>query len=130
MSRSLFAVAILSLLLVPASHLSAQSAGEAAAVLGAWEMSLETPRGSITQQLVFVSEGGELKGTASTPRGTSDLQDVTFEDGTLSFKVERNLRGRSMRQSFTATVEDGTLTGTISGGRGGDRPFTATRSST
>ena len=74
----------LAVLLVSSSagQLSAQDSPDFSTVLGAWEMTLETPRGSMTQ-------------------------------------------------SFTATIAGDHMTGTISGGRGGgQREFTAVRSST
>ena len=96
-------------------------------VLGSWEMTMETPRGSMTQVFTFVEAGGALAGTASARMGESDLQNVSFEDGTLRFEVVRNFRGNSMTQSFSAAIRGAEMNGMISGGRGGERAFTAKR---
>ena len=130
MSRFI-AVPILLLLAFATAHdLSAQDASDFSAVLGAWEMTLETPRGSVTQTLTFVAEDDELTGTATAPNGTAQLQNVAFADGNLTFQVTRSMRNREITQSFTATIAGDQMTGTISGGRGGGREFTAVRSST
>ncbi|MCY4647805.1 MAG: hypothetical protein OXE73_13130 [Gammaproteobacteria bacterium] len=130
MSRSI--ATALAVLLIPASAtaLSAQNPTDFAAVLGAWEMTLETPRGSITQTLTFAAEGDQLEGTLTAPNGSVELQEVAFQDGTLTFRVTRNMRNRQIAQSFTATIDGDQMTGTISGGRGGGREFTAMRSTT
>lgn len=97
------------------------------AVLGKWRMTMETPRGSISQQFEFQLDGDVLTGTVKSRRGSSDLTNVKFEDGTLAFDVERSFGARSFVQHFTAKIEDGVMQGAMSGGRGGDREFTATR---
>ena len=97
------------------------------AFLGSWEMTMETPRGSITQTIVITEADGGLAGTLETPRGTTDLANVSITDGVLSFDVTRQMRGNSMTQSFSATVDGDVMSGTMSGGRGGERPFSASR---
>ena len=130
MSRFIAAPTLLLLASATATDLSAQDASDFSAVLGAWEMTLETPRGSVTQTLTFVAEDDELTGTATAPNGTAQLQNVAFADGNLTFQVTRSMRNREITQSFTATIAGDQMTGTISGGRGGGREFTAVRSST
>lgn len=103
------------------------SAQDAALVVGAWEMTMETPRGEVTQVFTFAHGDDGLSGIASNPRGETALQKVAFRDGTLTFEVVRNMRGNSMTQSFSATVEGDEMTGTMSGGRGGARDFVAKR---
>ena len=130
MSRFIAVPILLLLASATATDLSAQDASDFSAVLGAWEMTLETPRGSVTQTLTFVAEDDELTGTATAPNGTAQLQNVAFADGNLTFQVTRSMRNREITQSFTATIAGDQMTGTISGGRGGGREFTAVRSST
>lgn len=130
MSRFIALAFALTLGSVPATGASAQTSADFSAVLGAWEMTLETPRGSVTQTLTFTAEGDELKGSAMAPNGTIQLQNVSFEDGRITFQVTRTLRNREITQSYSATIQGEQMTGTISGGRGGGREFTAVRSST
>ncbi|HEX9728426.1 MAG TPA: hypothetical protein VGA37_07985 [Gemmatimonadales bacterium] len=120
-------------LFTPASGLTAQDSTAAARfqpVLGEWHMSMETPRGNVTQQLVFTLSGSLLAGVVNGQRGSTPLKDVRFEDGRLMFTLERSFNGRTMSQQFSATLDDDEMKGTIAGGRGGDRPFTAKRKAT
>lgn len=130
MSRPI--AAALAMLLVSASgaQLSAQSTTDFSAVLGAWEMTLETPRGSMTQTLTFVADGDTLAGSATGPNGTVQLQNVAFEDGRLTFQATWSFRNREITQSFSASIEGDRMTGTVAGPRGGPREFTAVRSTT
>ncbi|MXY30056.1 MAG: hypothetical protein F4179_04385 [Gammaproteobacteria bacterium] len=130
MSRSIILAFALTLASVPAIEVSAQTSSDFAAVLGAWEMTLDTPRGSMTQTLTFVADGDELTGSATARNGTIQLQNVAFEDGRITFQVTRTLRNREITQSYSATIQGDQMTGTVSGGRGGGREFTAVRSST
>ena len=130
MSRFIAFALALTLASVPATGASAQTSSDFSAVLGAWEMTLETPRGSMTQTLTFVAEGDELKGSAMARNGTIQLQNVAFEDGRITFQVTRSFRNREITQNYSAAIEGDQMTGTVSGARGGDREFTAVRSTT
>jgi len=130
MHRILTTVLLSTALAVPAASLLAQEGGQLQPVLGEWEMTMETPRGSMTQQFVFKLVDGALQGTVSSPQGSVDLKDVKFDNGHLTFVVERTFGQRSMTQSFSATIEGDEMKGTVSGGRGGERPFTARRKAT
>ena len=130
MSRSLTVVLIAAALAAPAALVAQDPAALYAPVLGEWEMTLETPRGSFTQTLSFELDGETLGGTMSSQRGESDLTNVSFEDGTLRFDVTRNFRGNYNTQSYTAKIDGDRMEGTGSGGRGGDREFTASRKGT
>ncbi|MGI9627004.1 MAG: hypothetical protein ACR2QM_09225 [Longimicrobiales bacterium] len=118
------AAPFLALFLAVAGEAQAQ---DASAVLGSWEVTMETPRGEITQLLTFVQSDDGLSGTVSTPRGETALQNVAFSEGVLTFAVVRQMRGDTMTQTFSATVAGHEMTGTISGGRGGGRAFAASR---
>ena len=130
MSRLIALALALTLASVPAGRAAAQTSSDFSAVLGAWEMTLETPRGSMTQTLTFGTDGDELTGSAMAPNGTIQLQNVAFEDGRVSFEVTRSFRNREITQSYSATIEGDRMTGTVSGPRGGPREFTAVRSTT
>jgi hypothetical protein len=51
--------------------------------------------------------------------GITELKDVSFEDGKLSFAMERrNREGQMSTTKFTGTIEEGKLTGTMSSDTG------------
>ena len=110
-------------------HPQAAGAQDAQDVVGTWESTLETPRGTVTQEYVFVLDDRGLTGTVSGRGGPVALEDVRYEDGTLTFKVVREMRGNSRVTEITAVVDGDTLVGTLSGGRGGSRDFSAKRRS-
>ena len=130
MSRLTALALALTLASVPATRVSAQTSPDFSAVLGAWEMTLQTPRGSMTQTLTFVADGDELTGAATAPNGTAQLRNISFADGQVTFQVTRSFRNREITQSYSATIEGDRMTGTVSGARGGEREFTAIRSTT
>ena len=127
MSRSVLTMVVSAALALPASSLVAQdAAGKYEPVLGVWESTMETPRGSFTQEFVFKLDSDKLVGTVTSQMGASDLSNVSFEDGVLKFDVLREFNGRSFSSSYTATIEGGMMKGTSSSQRG-EREFTATR---
>jgi len=104
----------------------------------------------VTQEFVFAAaEDGSLTGTTmmamrggrggggGTPPAPQEvaLSDVKFEDGKLTFAVNRTMGERTMSTAFAATVTGKTMDGTMTraaGGRGGGgtptpTPFKATK---
>ena len=54
--------------------------------------------------------------------GLTELKDVSFEDGKLSFAMERrNREGQMSTTKFAGTIQEGKLTGTLSSDRGENR---------
>ena len=52
-------------------------------------------------------------------RGLSELKDLKYEEGKLSFvRVRQNREGQSTTSKFTGTIKDGKLSGTLSSDRG------------
>lgn len=99
MSRSALVLLAAAALAVPAAELSAQDPETRyAPVLGSWESTFETPGGTFTQTFVFRVENGALAGMVSGSRGgDTELENVSFEDGTLTFKVTREFRGKDRK---------------------------------
>lgn len=130
MLRSAFALFAVAALALPATELSAQDTEEVYdALVGEWERTVEIPGGgNFTEAFVFTVEDGVLTGISRTEFGDTDLEEVSVEDGTLTFEVARDFEGQSFTQTFTATVEEDEMTGTVDGGPGGNQEFTATRS--
>ena len=113
-----------------APHLAAQhDAAHYEPVLGEWEMTMETQRGTFTTQFIFMLDGHTLKGESVSQMGTTALASVSFEDGKLTFEVHRTRGDRTFSQTYTAKIEGDTMTGMISSNRG-EREFTATRKAT
>jgi len=107
--------------------LSAQNVSE---LLGTWESTMETPRGTVTQEYIFTQDGDALTGTVNGRGGPIALQGVRFVDGLLTFSIAREMRGTTRVMEVSATLDGDVLAGTVSGGRGGSREFSASRKPT
>ena len=110
-----------------------------AQVTGAWELSVESPRGAQTLMLVLAMDGDEVIGTLSR-QGTSGggggrsssgrggppeltLNDVSIDGSVFSFSVTLSMPGA---QQFTGSVNGDEMSGKISTQRG-ERLFTGKR---
>ena len=94
--------------------------------VGEWESTMETQRGTFTTIYMFTMDGDMLEGTMSGRMGETKIDEVMYEDGTISFSVTRNMQGDSMTFTYTATMVEGVIHGTMLTPRG-EREFTATR---
>ena len=107
-------------------------------VIGQWELSFETPRGSQTMTLTFEMDGETLKGTAETRRGTVELQDVSYEGNELGFSVPFGGRGgrgggggQGFALQFVGTIDGDMMEGKLRMPRGdNEAPWTASRVAT
>lgn len=123
----MFAAASAAALMALAQPAAAQDAASPyAAVLGSWQMTMESPRGTVTIELVFAAKDGKLTGTSNSQMGSTELTDVVFDNGRLTFKVVRTFNERTVTSEYAATVTGDKMEGTITSPRG-ERPFTAMR---
>ncbi len=117
------AVSVLALLAV-SLPLQAQ---EAANVAGKWEMTNETPRGTMTTIFTFEQDGNTLTGTSEGQRGGEiPISSGSVEGNVVTFTMVRGQGNRSMELTYTGTLEGDTITGTMSTPRG-EREFTMKR---
>jgi len=87
---------------------------------GDWHVKYSFNEREITSILSFTrnSEGNQA-GQWISFWGVSELKDVKFEDGKLSFaQVRQNRDGETRTSKFEGTIEDGKLAGTMSSERG------------
>lgn len=101
-------------------------AQDTANVSGKWQMTNETPRGTMTSSFTFEQDGTVLTGTVET-RGTSTpISAGTVEGNVITFSVVRAMGNRTRELTYTGTVEGDTITGQMTTPRG-ERAFTMTR---
>lgn len=101
-------------------------AEEPAKVGGSWEMTVETPRGAMTQTLTLQQDGGTIKGTLKGQRGESPLEG-TIADGKISFTVKRETPNGTFTIEYSGTVTGDSMSGTSHSERF-DGKWTAKRS--
>ncbi len=93
---------------------------------GSWELSWATPRGDQTVTVVFAQDGMNVTGTAQMRMGEAPVKNGMLHGDKLTFVLEFGRADRTFSQSFTATVKEGTMEGTITTPRG-ENPFTGKR---
>ncbi len=117
------ALALLTAAFIAPAALDAQDAKD---FVGEWESTIETERGTFTTTYVFTMDGDMLKGTMSGRMGETEIDEVKYTDGEITFSLTRDMRGESMTFTYTARIVDGVMMGTALTPRG-EREFTATR---
>jgi len=118
--KTLLQVILLGLVLVLATQVSAQQRqGRRGGLYGDWLVKSEFNGRTMESILAFSrDQDGNQTGQWISFWGVSDLQDLKFEDGQLSFsRVRQGRDGQTMTSTFKGTIADGKLTGTVSGGR-------------
>ncbi len=103
--------------------------GRGRGVYGDWMVTQEFNGMQMDSILSFSrDQDGNMTGQWISAWGLNALEDVTYEDGQLTFK--RTMRGfgggEPMTQTFKGTITDGKLTGTVVGGQG-DAPLEGQR---
>ncbi len=119
--RRLIQAVVFGAILVLSTQVWAQPAGGGrGGLFGDWLVKSEFNGRTMESILSFSrDQDGNQTGQWIGFMGVSDLKDVKFEDGQLGFTRETQGRdGETMTSTFKGTVEDGKLTGTVSGGRG------------
>ena len=102
-------------------------AQETANVAGKWEMTSETPRGTMTTVFTFEQDGNTLTGTSEGQRGGEvPISSGSVEGNVITFTIVRGMGDRSMEMTYTGTLEGDTITGTMTTPRG-EREFTMKR---
>jgi len=95
-------------------------------VSGVWEITSETPRGTMTRKVTFEQDGSSLTGTMETRMGSVPIQNGSVEGNKLSFTVVFSRGERSFEMTYSGTVEGDTAKGTYQTSRG-EVEWTATR---
>lgn len=98
---------------------------------GTWKWSNTFGERTFESTLTLKLEGDKLSG-AMAGRGNQEtaIEDATFKDGTVSFKLTRERNGRKSTSSYSGKFEGDTITGKIESDRGGktnSRDWTAKR---
>jgi hypothetical protein len=94
---------------------------------GNWRLLIDSPMGGQDFSVDLTEHGGELTGVLrnNSNNMTSDIFDGRVEDGQLRWKAK--LKAIRMTVSFTATVQDDTMSGTVKAGVFGTYPLTGKR---
>jgi len=91
---------------------AAIAADEPAKVTGSWEMSIESPRGTMTQTLTLQQDGSTLKGTLKGQRGEAPVTG-SVTGNKISFTVTRDTPNGSFTIEYSGTVDGDSIAGTL-----------------
>jgi hypothetical protein len=97
-------------------------------ISGRWDVEVTTPMG--TNSLVFnlKHEGESLSGTVDSDRiGSTSFTDGSVTGNEFSFKIEADMGMGPMTISFSGTVSEDSLTGTVTVAEMGSTPMEGTR---
>jgi hypothetical protein len=111
-------LSILVLAALPVCVIAAEPAGQD--IVGQWRMKGANPDGPPMDAIMTISKDkdGKLAGKWLSFFGFSDLKDVKFEGGKLTFVQVNRFRGEEFTSDFSGTLKDGKLTGALSSERG------------
>lgn len=112
-----FVFLILALFIV---SLSAQDVN----VSGDWELTMETPRGEVTQEVHFEQDGKNLTVTMTGPRGEAEGEG-TINGNEIEWSIIRSTDRGEFTMTFTGTVEGNEMSGEVQLGDFGSREWTA-----
>jgi len=107
--------------------LQGEAKSGAEAIVGTWEMTINTPaRENIEKLVITKNADGTLAGKWEGRRGESTISNVKLEGNKLTFKRTSNFGGREMIADYEGTVEGDKITGKFITERG-EREANATR---
>ena len=85
--------------------------------IGEWNLTMTLGADEHPSNLIISEINGELKGIWSSRLGTLDLDNITYEEGTLTFKHSLEVAGETLNFHFEGEIDNGDITGHfISGG--------------
>jgi hypothetical protein len=103
------------------------AADEPAKVGGVWEMTSESPRGTMTRTLTIQQDGSTIKGTLKGERGESEFEG-SVTGNKISFTVKRETPNGTFTMEYSGTVDGDSMQGTAHSERF-DSKWTAKRKS-
>jgi hypothetical protein len=105
--------------------LALTSLGWAGDPSGRWSWELKGPQGqTLKSELQLSWKDAVLSGTINNRAGKTAIQEATFKDDRVVFKVVRDVRGRTIVTHYDGRLEGDRLTGTVKTVLREDRPLT------
>jgi hypothetical protein len=125
MKRLLVLLAVVVLVVVPVLGQTAAKQTKAD-VTGAWEMSVDSPQGTMTITANYKQEGETLTGNHVSEMGESPLKG-TVKGNEIAYTLTIDMGGQQLAIEHKGKVEGDTMTGTADVGEMGSMKWTAKR---
>jgi hypothetical protein len=118
-SKKALVCILIMLFLLPASLSAQGQGGRRGGMYGDWRIQVTFGDREMESILSFSrNQEGQVAGQWISFWGMNDLQEVVFADNKLSFTQSTRFGDQEWTSKFTGTVEEGKLSGTLSGDRG------------
>lgn len=82
-------------------------------VTGTWDAAVKSPDGETAFTLVLKQSGSQITGELKSEMGTASIEDGTVSGNSITFTVSLDIGGQNVEMSFSGTVEENTIEGTI-----------------
>ena len=128
-AQTFFPAALLALLAAAPASAQEEAPEKALDVSGVWEITAETPRGTMTRTVTFAQDGSSLTGTADSQMGSMPLKNGSVKGNKISFTLEFSRGDRTFKMKYTGTVDGDTAKGTFQTPRGDEIEWTGKRAS-
>ena len=93
-------------------------------VSGTWDLSVETPQGTMALTSTFKQDGEKLTGIQSSQMGEMPLEG-TIKGADIAFAIVIDMQGQQMTITYAGKVDGETMSGTIEFGGMGSATWTA-----
>jgi hypothetical protein len=125
-ARLLFAVVVVAIVAVAVPAFAQDKPKETPKidVTGTWDMSVETPQGTMSLTSTFKQEGEKLTGTQSSQMGEMALEG-TVKGADIAFAIVIDMQGQQVTISYVGKIDGESMTGTIEFGGMGSAAWTA-----
>jgi hypothetical protein len=107
--------------------LAQEAAKKKVDVTGAWELSIESPQGTMAVTATYAQEGEKLTGTQSSPMGGDNKLEGTVKADQVHYVIKLDMNGQEMAITFDGKVDGDAISGQFDFGGMGQAPWTAKR---
>jgi len=96
-------------------------------VTGSWEVSVESPQGTVTLTATYKQDGEQLTGVqVGGPMGEEHLEG-TVKGKEIAYKITIDVQGQQFTLAYTGKIDGDAITGTVDFGGMGSSTWTAKR---
>lgn len=103
----IFALCLITLIAAAAFARPVQNAKAA----GDWDITIESPQGKRTSQLIIKDEGGKLSGVMKSQRGERPLESISVKGNEITFTMTVNAQGQDLVITYKGKVEKDAMSG-------------------
>jgi hypothetical protein len=113
MKRILGSVFVLTALVLAAAQAGPVASPPQSSVVGAWDITIDSPQGQNKAMLVIKKEGDKLTGAMKSARGERPVTSVTLNANDITFVMNANVQGQDMVFTYKGKVEKDSMKGDV-----------------